>query len=427
MNKILVTLALVLSGMNSMAQTTHYTCGSSHYANALDAQHPGIKAELDRIAEHGNYKTRGTTVTIPIVFHVVYKNTTQNLSDAYLSSQVELLNQCYGRTNADTSSMRSIYQSRVGASKIRFVIDQIKRVSTTASFDASSGWAGFTGSDAVKQTANGGSDAVSPSTKLNVWICDLTMDGSDGLVGYAYPPAGAPLWPSGYSAPAGMDGVIVDYTDIGGISKHPIGYSGGFRGKALVHEIGHYLGLRHVWGDDGGACQGDAGYFDDGLSDTPVAADATSFNCNKAVNTCIEASGDLPDMLENYMDYSSATCQNSFTKMQVNAMEYVLDNIRTTVRVPLAVNELEELSKKFTIYPNPASNELYIDIRDINADHIRISLLNTLGQTMYSTTTDAVTNQSTIDINTSHLTKGMYMISIQVDEQSTITKKIIIQ
>jgi hypothetical protein len=410
----------------AFAQSSPFHCGSADYLNVLDNQYPGTRERVEHLTDHANYRSRSGTVTIPVVFHVVYNASVENLAVTYLNAQIDLLNQSYGRTNADTTNMRSIFQSRVGPSKIRFILDQVIRVSTTmTSFEASS-TSGFANSDIVKQSGSGGSDAVSPDTKLNVWICDLTKDGSNTLIGYAYPPAGAPNWSSGSQAPSpAFDGVVIDYTDIGGPLKQPIGYGNGFRGKALVHEIGHYLGLRHIWGDDGGACQGQAGYKDDGLSDTPVSDDYSNFDCNKTKNTCVETSGDLLDMVENYMDYSSASCQNSFTKMQVSAMEYVLDNIRVNVRVPLGISATEEAAKKIELYPNPVSDMLYMDINNLDYASMNVAMTNTLGQVML--TISHKKSMTPLEINTRNFAKGIYFINVQIDDLPMISKKIILQ
>ena len=427
MKKMLLFLALISAwSANAQKSKKHY-CGSDLYANQLDNKYPGFKTQLEEITTHAGYKTRATIVTIPVIVHVVYKNATENLTDNYINAQIDLLNKSLGRLNSDTTNMRSMFQSKVGGSKIRFQLEQIKRVSTTtSSFDASSIW-GFDYSDLVKKTSQGGSDAVSTSTKLNIWVCDLTIDGTDGLVGYAYPPVGAPNWPAGSSAPdATLDGVIIDYLAVGGPGKAPKGYSTyGFVGKSTVHEVGHYLGLRHIWGDDGGACQGDFGYKDDGISDTPVTDDNSNFDCDKVKNTCIEASGDLADMVENYMDYSEETCQNSFTKLQVSAMEYVIDNIRTGVRYPLGVNETAALANKISIYPNPVSDILFIDVRDLNFVHAKITMTNTVGQVV--SLLEAPKSNEPMQINTNCISKGMYFVNIQLDEEKTITKKIIIR
>lgn len=225
-----------------------------HLCKRIGSKYPGLEKALKtiRFPENKN-KTRAAIVYIPVVVHVVSKNGQEDIPEVYIQAQIDQLNRCYGRTNSDTTNMRSIYQSRVGATKIRFWLDQIRRVTTTIpNFD----WNSLGAPDYVKETANGGDDAISPSTKLNVWICDLTINGVDGLVGYAYPPAGLPNWGGGGNAPIpGYDGVVLDFQDVGGPNKHPYGYASlGLRGKTLVHEVGHYLGLRHIWGDDGGAC-----------------------------------------------------------------------------------------------------------------------------------------------------------------------------
>lgn len=423
MKKIVLLVAFCQLGVYLQAQTTH-KCGSHLYWDEMTQSFPALKQHIESHTDHGDYKTRSTTVIIPVVFHVVYKSVAENLAVSYLNAQIDLLNQCYARENSDTVNMRSIYSSRVGKSKIRFYIDQVKRVSTTMTAFNASSTSGFANSDIVKQTGSGGSDAVSPSTKLNIWICDLKFDGTDGLVGYAYPPIGAPNWPAGSGAPsANFDGVVIDYLDVGGPAKQPLGYSSyGFRGKALVHEIGHYLGLRHIWGDDNGACPGQVGYKDDGIADTPVTDENSNFDCNKTKNSCTESSGDLPDMVENYMDYSAESCQNSFTIMQISAMEYVLDNIRSGVRLPLGIEESVDLSKQISIFPNPVSEILYVDMQDLTFKNVTIRLTNSIGQMLM---TASQTNSHTpLEIDCSDFAKGLYFLQLVLDGQHTITQKV---
>ena len=93
-------------------------------------------------------------------------------------------------------------------------------------------------------------------------------------------------------------------------------------GMACVHEVGHYLGLRHIWGDPitGSGCE-----VDDGISDTPNQNAASQFTCNFDLNSCTDNPLDYPDMVENYMDYSSDDCMNMFTLNQSSIMRAVLE------------------------------------------------------------------------------------------------------
>ena len=133
-----------------------------------------------------------------------------------------------------------------------------------------------------------------------------------------------------------LQGVVIHYTTVG--KNNPVANDDNMIenniGRTAVHEIGHYLGLRHIWGDAnplfGG---GDGCSLDDGILDTPNAADQAGYICDLNKNTCnndnFGSSGiDLPDMIENYMDYSPEACQNIFTNGQINVMRNILEICR---------------------------------------------------------------------------------------------------
>src|SRR5690606_39460427 len=122
-------------------------------------------------------------------------------------------------------------------------------------------------------------------------------------------------------------------------------------------EVGHYLGLRHIWGD--GDCN-----EQDGIDDTPNAADQSNQDCNFANNTCtdnIGTLGDLPDMVENYMDYSEETCQNSFTLGQIDMMRSIIENYRWELvnGTPASFNEDEAF--QLQVFPNPSTSLVFIN------------------------------------------------------------------
>lgn len=430
MKKILLIFAISLGTLvHAQAQSGRPVCGSHHILQQIESQNPGYIQHLNEIGNnYGLQKTRGNIIYIPVVVHIVYKNATENLSDAYVTAQIDLLNKSYARLNSDTNNLRAVFKPYVGPTDIRFVLAQIKRVPTSVQgFDFISDFSGNILADDVKISANGGSDAVNPTKNLNIWVCDIIMSSSPGeLLGYAYPPAGLPNWSTGSSYPSvTKDGVVIDYMAFGGSTKLPLGSSSmGLKGKTTVHEVGHYLGLRHIWGDDFGACQGDFGFEDDGITDTPHAADESQFDCDKTKNTCNQGANDLPDMVENYMDYSAETCQNSFTKGQASFMYNVLSNVRTGIRVPTAVNETT-IDNGISIYPNPAQQTLNIYVAKAANEKTTIEIRTITGQLVRTYVHELQTPLITLQ-QLNQLIDGVYIATIQVGDYR-INKSFIIQ
>jgi hypothetical protein len=355
--------------------------------------------------------------------HIVYKNANENLTDDYVTAQIDILNKCFLRQNADTTGLRTEFKPYAGKANIQFMLAQIIRKSTSITEFTYAG--SPNGADIVKVTAAGGSDAISPDKKLNIWVCDLGGGGGGELLGYAYPPSGLPNW-GGMQFPTGaLDGVVIDFMAFGGTSKLPKGNATwGCKGKTTVHEVGHYLGLRHIWGDDNGACQGDQGFEDDGISDTPHAADMSPSDCNKNKNTCNQGAGDLKDMVENYMDYSSEGCQNTFTKQQVSLMESVLNNQRLDVRIPLKIEDYD-FSSNVAVFPNPADNVVNVGILNLSYNSADFSLLNNLGQILKAEKISNNRNSITLDVH--DLPAGIYFLKIVIDGKYAHNQKVLIQ
>ncbi len=404
-------------------------CASNEYLKELDKKYPGMEEYVKNLPSQvtTSKKTRAEVITIPVVVHIVYNTAAENLTDNYVTAQIDLLNKSYLRQNADTSNMRVDFKPYVGPAKIQFMLAQIIRKSTAVTkFNYVTDIWGNNSADFVKQSSQGGDDAITPTKKLNIWICDLGDDqGGDGLLGYAYPPSGMPNWGGAVFPSGNLEGVVIDYMAFGGTAKLPLGNAMyGCRGKTAVHEIGHYLGLRHIWGDDNGACQGDWGFEDDGINDTPHAADMSNFDCNKTKNTCNQGAGDLKDMVENYMDYSSETCQNSFTKQQVSLMESVLNNQRLLVRIPTKVEDYD-LSSNISVYPNPADDIINVGIMNLDFDVANVYLINHLGQIVRTNTLSKNTTSSTIAVQ--DLPTGVYFLKIILDNEYTHNEKVLVQ
>ena len=228
-------------------------------------------------------------ITIPVVFHVVYANSTQNISDAQIQSQLDILNEDFRRTNSDQDE---VWGSVAADSEIEFCLasidpngaptNGIERVQTSVS--------SFSSNNAMKFTAQGGSDAWPASDYLNFWVCNL----SGGLLGYAQFPGGS----------AATDGVVCGYQYTGDIGTASAPFD---LGRTGTHEVGHWLNLRHIWGD--GPCGSD-----DLISDTPES-DGANTGCALGHVSC-----GTTDMVQNYMDYSDDACMNVFTEGQKQRM-----------------------------------------------------------------------------------------------------------
>jgi len=254
---------------------------------------PDLQRRMDRIEEFtskvmenpGAYRLLADgTVEIPVVFNVLYKTAAQNVSDAQLQSQIDVLNEDYSGTNADhnlTSTYNTVKAGNIG---VTFVLDQVKRRSTTKS--------SWTTNDAMKKSAQGIAP-TSPTTKLNIWVCNL----GGGILGYAQ-------FPGGSSA---TDGVVLDDNATGrtGTAAAPFN-----KGRTATHEVGHWLNLRHIWGD--ATCGNDL------VSDTPLH-NAANFGCPAAghKSTC---TGQPVEMTMNYMDYTDDACMYMFSVGQSSRM-----------------------------------------------------------------------------------------------------------
>ena len=229
-------------------------------------------------------------VTIPVVFHVLYNTAAENISEAQVLSQLQIMNDDFRRLNADQDNV----WSQAADTQIEFCLatqdpqgnpsDGILRVPTSVTQ--------FGTNDNMKFSSQGGSDAWPASEYLNFWVCDLGAS----LLGYAQFPGG----------PANTDGVVCTYTATGDVGTAQAPFD---LGRTGTHEIGHWLNLRHIWGD--GGCGAD-----DFVADTPED-DGANYGCSLGSSSC-EAG--VSAMVQNYMDYSDDACMNLFTQGQGDRM-----------------------------------------------------------------------------------------------------------
>jgi hypothetical protein len=373
------------------AQNERHFCGYDHKVQEMIDANPDYALayennfnEAKRLGEIS--VNRSAVVTIPVVIHIVWHTNRpeENLPDSVIEDQIRVLNESYRFTNADKGNLRDTFNSIVGDAMIEFELAGVVRVETTSNF-------GFNNTDNAKKSATGGSDAWDTEQFLNIWVFKLPSLLGGQLLGQAYPPPGLAIWPfpANLGAPSPeVDGAIVDFRVFG--SNNPNSFGGyDAQGRTTVHEVGHYLGLRHIWGD--GNCGAD-----DGVNDTPKANNSsTSFTnvCNPNRNSCgNEPAGfpNRPDMWENYMDYATESCQVALTNGQITIMRGVLEGPRAGLLSPIVTGLNLAQTKGFGVYPNPIYNGVarfyasekpnYIAVYDIVGNQVYLNEQVSVGQ-----------------------------------------------
>lgn len=319
--------AQTISGKQPIKNTTPArNCGTMQYLQMQQQQDPGLEQQMLQIEQHtqqiiqkqlAGAKAPPQIIIIPVVFHVVYNNATENISNAQVLSQLTVLNEDYRRQNADTTNTPVPFKSLAADVEIQFCIATVDPIgnATSGITRTATTHGPFSTNDDIKFNANGGKDAWPRDSYLNFWIGNL----GGGLLGYAQFPGG----------PANTDGIVCTYTSIGRPPANPFG--GAFNlGRTASHEVGHWLNLRHIWADDGGACSGS-----DLVNDTPnQGAENTGCPAFPRTDACTPASPGV--MYMDYMDYTDDNCMNLFTLGQKTRMRALFNT--GGAREPLLVS-----------------------------------------------------------------------------------------
>lgn len=266
--------------------------------------------------------------TIPVVIHVLAPaNIQAQVTDAVLQSQIDVLNKDYQGLNADSTRIPAAFKPLFGKSNMVFMLARqdelgepttgIVRKVSDASFTA------FT-ADNAKMTSAGGSDAWNPARYLNLWVVNF---GSTGVLGISVFP--------GDPRPLKLHGFVCDYRAFG--RNAPYQFSNFRNGRTTTHELGHFFGLRHIWGDDDGTCSGDDFDSTPSLDDTPKQARATYGNPDPegtgrvVTDDCSPAAPGI--MYQNYMDYCNDSVLVMFTKGQQQRMDLYISTSQDRLQV----------------------------------------------------------------------------------------------
>ncbi len=344
-------------------------------------------------------------IKIPVVVHVLFNTPSQNISEAQIKSQLEVLNRDFRKLNADTINVPAVFKHLVADCQIEFELAKIdpSGKATTGITRRSTSIMMYGLDDRIKFTSKGGADAWNTDNYLNIWVGNL----AGGLLGYA----------SVLGCDKAVDGVAITPTAFG-----TIGVGGPFnKGRTATHEIGHWLGLRHIWGD--------ASCGDDHIDDTPPQRGPTR-NCPTGVVVTCE-NNPYGNMYNNYMDFTDDACLNLFTLGQRNKMRslfvpgaarYSLLSSNALTGTPIITPPTRPVEEPATIavittkvYPNPATG--FITIDGGTAGELAgkvITLRNHLGQLAMQ----VKITKGNSPINIQHLPNGMYFLRVEGSSQT---------
>jgi hypothetical protein len=367
-------------------------------------------------------------VTIPVVVHVIHNGDAigsgENIADAQVLSQIQVLNQDYRRM-AGTPGFNA---NPVGADmEIQFAMAKVDpNGNPTTGIDRVNLTRTSWNTEAAVEEILKPQTSWDPTKYLNIWVCRFggnQITGLGGTLGYAQFPGSSGLAGLPPAESSETDGVILNYDCFGSQLIYPQGsYDTTYnQGRTLTHELGHFFGLRHINGDndDSSSCNVNAtDSTRDFCPDTPPVQ-YLSYECIPN-DSCTNVPG--LDMIENYMDYTPDYCMNIFTKNQKGRMLAVLQNSPnraslTTSNVWMATESFAALTG-VSLYPNPATDVLNISVPNGKLPD-SYTVYNSLGQTVANT---KVSTEANLAIGTSSYSNGIYFIKIDKGNQSTTLK-----
>jgi hypothetical protein len=385
-------------------------CASSTYIDQQKSADPSFAAKINDIE---NFVQRQKVsrelgqvmpevITIPVVVHVLYKTAAQNISDEQIRTQIIALNNDFRRKNADTVNTPQRFKALAADVMIEFqlAITDPQGRATTGIIRKATDISRWGSDDKIKFSSRGGDDAWDSHSYLNIWVGDLA-----GLLGYSTTPGAA----------MEKDGVVINYIAFG-----TIGVAAPYElGRTTTHEVGHWFGLKHVWGDS--YCG------DDLVEDTPKQGNFTAGCPTSFVSSC--NNGTMGDMYMNYMDFTNDACMNLFTTGQKQRMLSLFKDggprnsllyskglsqpWNTELPIEITTNNSLKIS------PNPTNGSITLRFGyDESWTGKTISIINING--MVVSKVQVTSNNQRLDV--SQLKAGMYFIQGQNGNQKLSEK-----
>jgi hypothetical protein len=293
--KITIFALLLMCSTPRFLFAQNRSCSAPEFLENTLKSDPSLQQRIESIERHTQAfvqrtpsVSERTVINIPVVVHVVYNAAVENISDAQIQSQIDVLNKDFRKQNAEATAIPAAFFNIAADVEINFclatttptgvVTNGIDRYQTSKT--------GWSSNDEMKRPLKDGVASWDATHYLNIWVCNL----GSGSLGYSSFP-GAPL---------STDGVVIDYRYFGTINTRAPFHLG----RTTTHEVGHWLNLFHIWGDS--RCG------DDHVEDTPLHHGA-NFGCPTYPAYNSTCGDNIIEMPMNYMDYSNDACMSMFS------------------------------------------------------------------------------------------------------------------
>lgn len=340
-----------------------------------------LKEKIQKQKEDGNEKRKqANAYKVQVVIHVIHNGepigVNTNIADEQIISQLDVLNKDFRRHNTDAINTPIEFQSVEGTMPIEFVLAQ-----TDPDGMPSTGInrvVGFKPEYTIEDNSQLKALSYWPAENyLNIWVCNLT-----DRYGYTQFPVSTLPGLDNSSSNRLTDGIIITYdvfgsSDYGNFELHPV-YN---KGRTTTHEMGHFFGLRHLWGDEAD-CKGS-----DYVDDTPPQATAT-LGCPTDPQKECPSDNPVNKMFQNFLDYTDDACMNLFTQEQVERMMTVLENSprRASLLLPLSPVQPEVQFPQLFSPNGDGVNDFWLWTNTLNYEGCKLIVYNRFGKEVYAIT-----------------------------------------